>query len=455
MRPLRTSFRLTAVLTAALGVAVQPVAAQSVLRDAETEALFAEMSAPLVRAAGLDPDNVHVVLLSDPTINAFVAGGQTVYVHSGLLLAADDANQVQGVIAHELGHIAGGHVNRFGDGLKTATGISLLSLILGAAAMAAGAGNAGAGILAAGQQAAQGSFLAFTRVQESSADAAGASYLNTAGISGRGSLAFFQKLKNQEFRAGVAQTDSYDRTHPLSGERIQYLTDAYKSAPSWGTPSNPKLEARFSQVKAKLAGYLEQPAKVLREYPTTRTTLPARYARAYAYHRLAQTDKALVETRALLAAEPDNPYFLELDGQILLESHRAEEAIAPLERATRLTNNTPLIALAYGHALLQTGDYARLAEAERVLRAAVTLDRDNPFAWWQLGVIYDARGDIPRAQLATAERWQLQAQPQLALPNARAAMASLPAGSPDWLRAQDIALVAAQAIKDRKRDKRS
>lgn len=429
---------------------MQPLAAQSILRDAETEALFADMAAPLVRAAGLDPANVRVVLIGDPSINAFVAGGQTIYVHSGLLLAADDANQVQGVLAHELGHIAGGHVNRYGEGAKAATGITLLSLILGAAAIAAGAGSAGAGILAAGQQAAMGSFLSFTRTQESSADAAGASYLNTAGISGRGSLGFFQKLEDQEFRAGIPQTDSYNRTHPLSGERVAFLTETYRSAPAWNTPSDPKLEARFAEVKAKLAGYLQQPAQTLRDYPPAKKTVPAHYARAYAYHRLAQADKALAETKALLAADPDNPYFLELDGQILLESHRPHDAIEPLARATRLTGNTPLIALAYGHALLETGDRSKLDEAERVLRAAVALDRENPFAWWQLGVIYEARGDTARAQLATAERWQLQAQPQLALPNARAAMTALPQGSPDWIRAQDIAMVAEQAIRDRK-----
>ena len=225
------------------------------------------MSAPLVRAAGLDPRNVRVVLIGDPTINAFVAGGQVVYVHSGLILAADDANQVQGVIAHELGHIAGGHVTRFGDGAKAATGISLVSLILGAAAMAAGAGSAGAGIIAAGQQAAQGSFLAFTRVQESSADAAGASYLNAAGITGHGMLDFFRKLENQELRAGIAQTDSFNRSHPLSGERIAFLTSTLQMAPAWNRPSDPKLEARFAEVKAKLAGFLQDPRQTLREYP--------------------------------------------------------------------------------------------------------------------------------------------------------------------------------------------
>ena len=447
LRSLRTAL---VALAASLAVAVQPVAAQSVLRDAETEALFADMATPLVRAAGLDPANVRVVLLNDPSINAFVAGGQTIYVHSGLLLAADDANQVQGVIAHELGHIAGGHVTRFGEGAARATGISLLSLVLGAAAMAAGAGSAGAGILAAGQQAAQGSFLAFTRVQESSADAAGASYLNAAGISGRGSLEFFKKLENQELRAGVPQVDSFNRTHPLSGERINFLTQTYQSAPSWNTPSDPTLEARFAEVKAKLAGYLQKPQQTLIDYPVTSTTLPAHYARAYAYHGAAQTDKALAETTALLKAQPDNPYFLELNGQILLESGEPKEALAPLKRATTLTGNAPLIALTYGHALIEAGGAERLAEAERVLRAAVALDRDNPFAWYQLGVIYESRGDTARAQLATAERFQLLEQPQIALPNARAAMAGLPQGSPDWLRAQDIAMVAEQALKDRK-----
>ena len=445
----RALFRPALATTLAL-TAVQPAVAQSVLRDAETEALFHDMVTPLVRAAGLDPANTRVVLLNDPSINAFVAGGQTIYVHSGLLLAADDANQVEGVLAHELGHIAGGHVTRFGEGAAKATGISLLSLVLGAAALASGAGAAGAGILAAGQQAAQSSFLAFTRVQESSADAAGASYLNTAGLSGRGMLDFFRKLENQELRAGIAQTDSFNRSHPLSGERVNFLTATLQAAPAWDRPSNPAVEARFARVKAKLAGYLQRPDQTLRDYPARDQSVPAHYARAYAYHQLAQTDRALAETAALTAAQPDNPYFQELDGQILLESGRIGKAIAPLKRATELTGNTPLVALSYGHALVETHDPAKLEEAERVLRAAVALDRDNPFAWYQLGVIYDGRGDAPRAQLATAERFMLLDQPQIALPNARAAMAALPAGSPDWLRAQDITLVGEQAVRDRK-----
>src|SRR5688572_1358361 len=211
--------RFLMLVLVSFAVTARPAAAQSILRDAETEALFREMSKPLVEAAGLSPRNVEIVLIHDKSINAFVAGGQIVYIHSGLISAADSANEVQGVIAHELGHITGGHILNFGDGMKAATGITLLSLLLGAAAMAAGAGNAGAGIMAMGQQVAMNKFLAYSRTQESAADQAGASFLTKSGISGKGSLSFFRKLQNQEFRLAIPQDNGYARTHPLSGER--------------------------------------------------------------------------------------------------------------------------------------------------------------------------------------------------------------------------------------------
>ena len=303
--------------------------AQQILRDAETEALFNEISAPLVQAAGLDPRNVQVLLINDPEINAFVAGGQIVWVHSGLVAKADNVNQLQGVIAHELGHIEGGHIVRFGEGVKVATGITLLSLLLGVAAMAAGGGEAGMGIMAAGQQAAMGKFLAFSRNQESSADLAGARYLSKAGVSGKGSIAFFKKLQNQEFRLAIPQTDSYARTHPLSGERMAVLNEVYQKDPAWDKPVDPELEARFQRVKAKLVGFVSDPGQTMRQYPESDASVPARYARAYAWHKSAYPEKALQEVRRLLAGAPDDPYFLELEGQVLLESGRPKEAIPP------------------------------------------------------------------------------------------------------------------------------
>ncbi|MFM5931842.1 MAG: M48 family metalloprotease [Novosphingobium sp.] len=429
-------------------LSVQSAQAQSVLRDAETEDLFRDMARPLVIAAGLDPNNVDVVLVNDPSINAFVVAGQAVYLHSGLINSADSANQVQGVIAHELGHITGGHAISGEQGAKEANGISLLSLLLGVAAAAAGGGEAAMGVIMAGQQAALGKYLAFSRTQESAADAAGAQYLSKAGITGRGSVEFFKKLANQAYRAGYSQKELADfmSTHPLEADRIATLQDTYTKDPAWTRPSDPALEARFKRVKAKLFGYLAKPEQTLYSYPVTDNSLPARYARAYAWHKEAFLDKAMAEADALLKQAPDDPYFLELKGQILLESGKPLDALPPLRRATDITANQPLIATTFGHALVATEDPKNLAEAQRVLKAAVARDRENPYAWYQLGVVYAANGDMPRAQLASAEQQVMTLRYPEALRNAEAAESSLPKGSADWLRAQDIAMQARAAI---------
>ena len=435
-------------LLCAFALAAQPARAQSILRDAETEALLQDMAAPLVEAAGLRPGNVEIVLINDQSINAFVAGGQAVYIHSGLIDAADTANEVQGVIAHELGHVTGGHVVRYSEGVNAATNISILSLLLGVGALLAGGSEAGIGIIQAGQRAALGKFLAFSRVQESSADAAGAEFLSLAGISGRGSLTFFGKLRNQEFRYGYSQDDdaAFTRTHPLSGDRIARLRESYEADPAWKAPDDPELQARFRRVKAKLFGYISDPKRTLNSYPESDQSIPARYARAYAFHKDALIEKALTETDALLEIAPHDPYFLELKGQVLLESGKPAEALEPLRNATKYSGNEPLIASMFGHALIATEDKANYDEAEKVLRTAVGRDRFNPFAWYQLGVVYAARGDEPRARLASAEQQVMQRNYPQAIRSAQVAMTGLPEGSADWIRAQDISFQARAAL---------
>ncbi len=433
--------------------AARPAAAQSVLRDSETELLFRDISAPLITAAGLDPKSTNVVLLNDPEINAFVATGQTVYLQSGLLLAAGNVNQVQGVVAHELGHVAGGHSIRIQGGAKEATGISIATMVLGALAIAAGAGEAAMGIMMAGQRAAMGRFLAFSRTQESSADLAGAKYLSAAGVSGKGSIDFFKTLQNQEFRLAIAEKDSYDRTHPLSSERITALREVYEKDPAWNRPSDAALEARFQRVKAKLIGFVN-PKQATVRYPESDQSVPAHYARAYAYHVGAYPDKALSEAEALLRTNPKDPFFLELKGQILLESGKPTEAVAPLREAMTLANDQPLIAAMLGHALISTEKPQNFAEAKRVLKEAVNRDNQNPFAWYQLGIIYDREGDLSRAALATAERNNLEGNPKLALASAEMALKGIPLGTPDYLRAQDIAMVSRTELKKDKKDRR-
>ena len=456
-QPLARFVRLLMLSLILATAAVRPAFAQddsggpSMLRDTETELLFKDVSRPLIKAAGLDPNNVEVVLLNDPEINAFVDRGQIVYIQSGLIQAADNVNQLQGVIAHELGHVAGGHSIRLEQGAKAATGITVATMILGALAIAAGAGDAAMGLMMAGQQAALGNFLAFTRTQEATADASAVKYLHAAGISGKGMLDFFGKLQNQEYRLAIYAKDSYDRTHPLSSERIQALEQSFKSDPAWNTPVDANLEARFQRVKAKLYGFVD-PKQAIIKYPESNQSVPAHYARAYAYHVGGYPDKANSEADALLAKEPHDPFFLELKGQIMLEDGKPKDAIAPLREAVDRSGKMPLIAAMLGHALVATEDPKNFAEAKQVLKEAVNRDNEDPFAWYQLGIIYDQEGDMARAALATAERSNLQNNPKLAYASAQTAMKGIPAGTPDYLRAQDIAMVSRAELA--KKDKR-
>lgn len=448
MKRLIAAFAATAVLWA------QPAAAQSILRDAETEALFADMSAPIIKAAGLNPRDVKIVLINDDSINAFVAGGQIVYVHSGLLQAAENVNEVQGVVAHELGHIADGHVVLSEQAMKPAMKMQLLSMVLGLATVALGGGAAGMGMMAAGQQAAMSNVLAFSRNQESAADAAGARYLTTAGVTGKGMLSFFKKLQNQEYRYGYTNIDPFAQTHPLSAVRIQSLTDDLKASPAWNKPVDAKLQERFLRVKAKLLGYVSPPEQTLNKYPESDQSVYAHYARAYAYHKGGYPDKAEAEAAALIARDPKDPYFQEIEGQILLESGKPQEALAPLRAATMGSGQNALIATTFGHALIATEDKRNLPEAVKILKVAVQRDEDNPFAWVQLGTAYEQLGDTPRAALATAERASMMGDDRTAIQSARYAMANLTPNTSEWIRAQDIAMTSADSASSKKKKHR-
>src|SRR5205085_1495576 len=236
------------------------------------------------------------------------------------------------------------------------------------------------------QQAALGKFLSFTRTQEATADAAAVKYLHGAGISGKGLLDFFGKLQNQEYRLAVYAKDSYDRTHPLSNERIQALEQSFKADPAYNKPIDPALEVRFERVKAKLFGFTN-PKQAVIKYPESDQSIPAHYARAYAYHLGGYPDKAIAEADALLAKDPRDPFFLELKGQILLEGGKPQEAIPILREATKESGEAPMIAAMLGHALVATEDPKNFAEAKQILKVAVNRDNEDPFAWYQLGII--------------------------------------------------------------------
>ena len=260
-------------------------------------------------------------------------------------------------------------------------------------------------------------------------------------------------MQNQEYRLAVYATNSYDRTHPLSSERIDALTQIYHKDPAWNRPTDPAIELRFQRVKAKLTGYVNS-RNAVTIYPESDQSIPAHYARAYAYHLGAYPEKALSEADWLLAKMPDDPFFLELKGQILLESGRPKDAIPVLRHSVKQAPDQPMISVMLGHALIATEDDKNFAEAKQVLKTAINRDNDNPFAWMQLGIVYDHEGDEPRAALATAERNNLEGEAKLALTSARVAMKGIPSGTPDFLRAQDIAMVSEAELKKNKRGRK-
>lgn len=450
--------RFWALLLLTVTVAAQPVLAQAapqILRDTETETFLKDISEPLAKSAGLAPGALQIVLIQDPEINAFVAGGQIIYIQSGLIEAADNANEIEGVIAHELGHIEGGHIVRNDEGARPAGRIALLSLLAGIAAAAAGAPGAGVALLGAGTTVAQSNYLAFSRAQEGSADASAVRHLNEAHLSGKGMISFFGKLRQEEYRlsSSYADTDPYAQTHPMTADRQAALEADLKKSPWWNTPIDPAKQARFLRIKAKLAGYVQDPDVTLRKFPESDQSVPAHYARAYAWHRAAYPDRADMEADALLRTAPLDPYFNELKGQILLENGHPKEALAPLRVAVAQSGSAPLISALLGHALLATDDPKNFAEAEKVLRLSVAKDREDPLAWYALGTVYAQRGDEAHAALATAERYAMDGNDTLARSNAETALRGIKQGTPDYLRAEDIAVTARNNLDSRTRHK--
>jgi predicted Zn-dependent protease len=413
------------------------------IRDAEIEAIIAGYTAPLFAAAGLDPSAVRVYIVKDDAINAFVAGGMNIFVFTGLLLRAERPAQLIGVIAHETGHIRGGHLARRNDALRAATIEAIVACILGVGA-AAGSGQGGAaGACALGSQIGQASLLAFSRTQEASADQAGMEFLDDTHQSARGMLEFFKILGKQEALL-TGQQDPYLRTHPLTQSRIDAVTEHISHSPYSDLPDRPEFVVGFKRVQAKLRGYTEPIAQVLRRYPESDNSLEARYARSIAFAQPGQANlkKAITLADSLIAEFPQDPYFQENKAEILLKSaNQARAALPYYEAAANTLPDSPMILMELAMAQIAVADPPLVKKAIPELEKVVRIEPKNSSAWHQLCIAYGTDGQLAMASLACAEeaangsskRACRQAKEQ-----ADRAMHGLPEGSPAWLRAQDI-----------------
>jgi predicted Zn-dependent protease len=439
-----------AVLTAAaVAAAAIPAGAQQggggppIIRDAEIEQLLREYTQPILKAAGLAQQNVHVIIINDRSFNAFVADGHRIFINSGALMQAKTPNEVIGVLAHESGHIAGGHLARMREQMANASTESLVAMLLGIGAMVAGARSGGSGAdvgmaaLTLPQGMIQSTMLAYIRTQEEQADRAGVKFLTATGQSPKGMYDTFKRL-GDELLFQSRYIDPYLQTHPMPKERVAALEELVKTSPYWDRKDSPELQARHDMMRAKLYGYMDRSEISGNRYPASDQSLPARYARAIAASRFSDSRAAMAQIDALIEAQPQNPYFHEVKGQTLLEGGKPVEAIAPLRRAVQLAPNPALIQILLGRALVESNDRAHLDEAVSVLEASVLHDPESPEAYAQLAMAYGRKGDLARADLSSAQSALMRGDIKAARMLAARAKERFPVGSPGWVKADDL-----------------
>jgi predicted Zn-dependent protease len=440
----------TAIALAATHFPAMPARAQDaaqalpVIRDAEIEQLLRDYTRPVLHAAGLAQRNIRVVIINDRTFNAFVIDAKRIFVNAGALMDAETPNQIIGVLAHETGHIAGGHLSKLRNELANAQTAAILSMLLGLGAVAATAtsrGNVGGNPMAAiagPQSVIMRSLLAYQRQQEEQADRAGVNFLTQSGQSAKGMYDTFKRFADQQLFASQ-HVDPYVQSHPMATERIAALAEVARSSPYWDKKDPAELQQRHDMMRAKLFGYLDQPDTLLRRYAPSNTSLPARYARAISSYRHSDLRAALGQIDSLIQAQPSNPYFNELKGQALVESGREREAIAPLRQAIARAPDPTLIHVLLGQALIGANDPALVDEAISNLRKALANDPEIPDAYDHLAIAYGRKGDLADADLASAQaafnRGNLPTARQLA----SRAKGRFPIGSPGWVKSDDIA----------------
>lgn len=428
----------------ALPPAAQAQRRPSVIRDAEIESLLRDYAAPIFKAAGVGSRGAQIVILNARDFNAFVASGNRMFINTGTLSNAATPNEVIGVLAHETGHLAGGHLENLRSEIARTQAIGVVATLLGVGAMVAGAAagssdaaRAGAAGAMAGPSVAMRNLLSYRRVQEISADRAALTYLSATGQSAQGMIKVFRGFADQQLFS-KQYVDPYAQSHPMATERLAQLETAASKSQYWNAKDSPDLQARHDLMKAKLSGFLDPPATVARRYPKSDTSMAADYARAISAYRSGGSRGALKQIDALIRQAPSYPYFHELKGQALLESGKAREAIAPLRQAAALAPQAGLIRIMLGQALLATNDAGLVGDAVAQLRTGLQAEPLASGGYRHLAMALQRQGKVADAEIATAQGMLIEGDVKGAKGFAARAQAKLKAGSPGWLQADDI-----------------
>jgi len=432
--------------------AVMPLqaSARGLIRDAEIETTLRRLAAPILQAAGLGRNSVRIYIVSSSELNAFVAGGNNIFLTTGLLMRLKTPEEIQAVLAHETGHIAGGHLVRLAGKQNTARNLSMLGVVLAAGAAVAGGGQAATAIAAGSSTIAQRNFLAYTRSEEANADQAGARYLARAGISPEAAIDVLKLFKGQD-ALSAARRAKYAQTHPMSSERISYLKDAVATARVAKVKKDPNLPYWHARMVAKLNGFIRHPNATLKRLSKSDTSEAATLQRAVAYHRRGSVKDALRHLDPLIKKRPKDPFYHELKGQILLESGNAAGAASAYQRAAKLAPKEGQMVAGLGRSLLAQNTKSTNAAALKSLKKAARMDRLDQNVLRDLALAYARAGDTGRASLMTAERYALSGRLKDTHIHAKRAMGLLTKGTPEWRKAEELFRVSKAAASRKKK----
>lgn len=413
-----------------------PGYAASLINDTETERVITDLIAPLASAADIPDGRLRVHIVGDNQFNAFVMGGEDVYVYTGLLTQIKSPDALQAVVAHELGHTIGGHMTQMSDRMSAEMLRTMIIQALGIGLMAVGGDpSLGAGVLAGSSGVAQQSMLAFTRDEERIADDMGLKLMIRAGLNPDGFVQVFEQMGHMT-GALESRINPNRINHPLTAERLNNVRAQIEKMDSDYIPNNAPTDAQrseFELVRAKLIGYLDSAENVATAYPKSDTSDAALYAHAIAYMRGGNLDAARTTTLALIERAPDNPYFYELLGDVEYQLGHYDDSVSAYEKSLELTDNAPQIETALALVLSErnkSGDRARAIE----LCKRALLTSPMPLTYWVLARAYDDG----RADWARAEYYHMMGKKELAREYARRARKSLKPNTPEYIKSGDI-----------------
>ena len=402
----------------------------SLIRDTEIESVLKSYVQKIFKAADLPSQKANVVIVNDQDLNAFVAGGHTIFVHSGLITKAKNVDDLIFVLAHETGHIKGGHVLRGVEAYEKAQTTALISTILGGLVAVAGRPDAGIAVMMGGNTSAEALYTSFRQTDESAADRIAVDIMNKTKYSMSGFLNTMKLIRIAD-RLTPQSEFSYLRTHPMSQERMAALERFTQN------PLPLTKDIRFELIKAKLIGFLYPPQQVFDLYKN-QNTLPAFYANAIAHYRNQNLKKSLDLLEGLIKTKPDFPYFYELKAQFLFETGHIDEAITYYKEALKHIQKAPLIRLSLAQALLQKEDKASARQAQKELEKILLTDQTIPFVWQLLATSYERTNQIALRDYAMAELYRAQGDYKNAANLAQKALKNLKKDTPQYQKAKDI-----------------